>query len=158
MEKACFGSGVITSDRLKIGRKDKGKSDAYIKSDALHTFFFFFFICFWFISEVASPLILVGGFFYHLLWFFSTKFRRKKPIFLSFFFNNIMILYILQILDPCYFLVELFLILLIACHLYLFFDFDIFLDFIIFCGAPFPNLLSSKNGWMGIQFDRFAIS
>jgi len=40
MEKGCFGSGVITSDRAKIGRKDKGKSDAYIKSDALHTFFY----------------------------------------------------------------------------------------------------------------------
>jgi hypothetical protein len=32
MEKGCFGLGVITSDRAKIGRKDKGKSDAYIKS------------------------------------------------------------------------------------------------------------------------------
>jgi len=31
MEKGCFGSGVTTSDRAKIGGKDKGKSDAYIK-------------------------------------------------------------------------------------------------------------------------------
>ncbi|XP_015166023.1 uncharacterized protein [Solanum tuberosum] len=30
MEKGCFGSGVTTSDRAKIGGKDKGKSDAYI--------------------------------------------------------------------------------------------------------------------------------
>lgn len=30
MEKGCFGSGVTT--RAKIGGKDKGKSDAYIKS------------------------------------------------------------------------------------------------------------------------------
>jgi len=26
------GWGVVTSDRAKIGRKDKGKSDSYIKS------------------------------------------------------------------------------------------------------------------------------
>lgn len=32
MEKGCFGLGVITSFRAKIGGKDKGKSDAYIKS------------------------------------------------------------------------------------------------------------------------------
>ena len=32
MEKGCFGSGVISSDRTLIGEKDKGKSDAYIKS------------------------------------------------------------------------------------------------------------------------------
>jgi len=33
MEKGCFGSGVTTSDRAKIGGKDKSQErDAYIKS------------------------------------------------------------------------------------------------------------------------------
>ena len=39
MEKGCFGSGVITSDRAKIGGKDKGKSENGIPYGSLSLFF-----------------------------------------------------------------------------------------------------------------------
>jgi len=81
---------------------------------------------------VASPLILVGGSSAIFFVFFAKSLEERRDRLLSFFFNNIMIFYILQIPDPCCFLVGLFLILLTACHLSLFFDSDVFLDFIFF--------------------------
>jgi len=92
-----------------------------------------------------------GGFFGHLFCFFRKKFRRKKRSLslLSFFFNNIMIFDILQIPDPCCFLVGLFLILLTACHLYLFFDSDVFLDFIFFAVLLSRIFFHQKMGFWG---------
>lgn len=60
-----------------------------------------------------------------------------------------MILYILQIPDPCCFLVGLFLILLTACHLYLFFDSDVFLDFIFFAVLLSRIFFHQKMGEWG---------
>ena len=60
-----------------------------------------------------------------------------------------MIFYILQIPDPCCFLVGLFLILLTACHLYLFFDSDVFLDFIFFAVLLSRIFFHQKMGFWG---------
>ena len=89
-EKGCFGSGVITSDRAKIGGKDKGKSN--MKGINQVDFTSFLLLCFfnlvagflnlvWFPGEVASPLIIVGGHQLYIFFFSLNVTRREAYLF-----------------------------------------------------------------------------
>lgn len=84
----------------------------------------------WYPGEVASPLIIVGGSSAIYYLFFARSYEESKLSLLSFIFNNITVFLVLQMPDPCCFLVGLFLLMLASFHLFLFFSYDLLFDLI----------------------------
>lgn len=103
----------------------------------------------WFSGEVASPLIIFGGSSAIFFLFFAHNYEERALSLFFFFFNNIVIFYLLERPNPCCFLVGLILILLTACHLYLFLDSYVFLHFIFFAVLLSRIFFNQKMGEWG---------
>lgn len=153
MEKGCFGSGVITSDRAKIGGKDKEKSD-------MRGIELFILICFchfltgflsilWFPGEVASPLIIVGG-SSAIYFLFLAKCNEERSLsLLIFLVNNLSIYYVLNEPDLLILLVSLFFIILSFFHLFLFVGYEKMLDSIFYAVLLSRMVFHPKMGEWG---------
>lgn len=84
----------------------------------------------WYPDNVSSIILLVGASSAIYYIFFAISDEERILTLIYFIFNNLTVFLILQMPDPCCFLVGLFLLMLASFHLLLFFSYDLIFDFI----------------------------